>query len=155
MLKTRPTRRMIDLPGMALSLSLGLMLVACPGWSAAAATCSAQAPERFIDFLPTFTDTKRFAVARTELPLPLLHWAPGPGAQGTPERSVLSLAEYGRWPTLAKFMNDGELLSRVVGQTATSAAIELFKDDAPGLVAFRFRLKAGCWYLWQYEVHES
>jgi len=52
-------------------------------------------------------------------------------------------------------MNDSELLSRVSEQTATSAAIELFKDASPGLVTFRFRLKAGCWYLWQYEVHES
>jgi hypothetical protein len=142
--------------GMAISLSVGVVLGTCPAWSRAAdANCSATSPERFIDFLPTFTDTKRFAVARTELPLPLLHWAPGQSHQDTPERSELPSAEYRRWPTIAKFMNDSELLSRVAEQTATSAAIELFKDDSPGLVTFRFRLKAGCWYLWQYEVHES
>jgi hypothetical protein len=155
MRKTRSTHHVSALR--CIAMSLGLLLGTYPALSIAAdsSTCSVKAPERFIDFLPTFTDTKRFAVARTELPLPLLHWAPGQGAENAPERSTLSPAEYRRWPTIAKFMNDSELLSRVSEQTATSAAIELFKDASPGLVTFRFRLKAGCWYLWQYEVHES
>jgi hypothetical protein len=126
---------------------------------AGAATCSNRHPESFANFLPIFSDSKGFAQERTVLPLPLLSWSGGVDTEGRPlqgpQRTYLSAAEYWRWPSLNRYMQDHDLLSTVRSQTKTEAVIELYKDGVDGLVTFHFKTKSGCWYLWQYEVHAS
>jgi hypothetical protein len=123
---------------------------------AMAADCSVRKPERFTDFLPTFSDSKGFALQRTVLPLPLLNWAPGVDTEGRPlsgpQKTYLSASEYWRWPSLNRYMQDNELLAEVRSQTATEAVVELYKEGRDGMVTFHFKTKGGCWHLWQYEV---
>ncbi|MGC4061737.1 MAG: hypothetical protein QM749_13160 [Aquabacterium sp.] len=143
----RPITRLIVTLAMAPALS----------W---AADCSPKKPEKFVDFLPAFSDSKGFALERTVLPLPLLQWSEGAiDTEGRslhgPRRSYLSASEYWRWPSLNKYMQDNELLSHVKSQTSTAAAVEVFKEGQEGQVVFNFKVKGGCWYLWQYEVHAS
>jgi hypothetical protein len=126
---------------------------------AMAEECSPKNPERCVDCLPNFSESKGFALKRTELPLPLLQWRDGVDTEGRPltgpQKSYLSAAEYWRWPSLNRYRQDNDLLSAVKSQTKSAAVIELFKDGADGVVSFHFRSKAGCWYLWQYEVRAS
>jgi hypothetical protein len=122
-----------------------------------AATCSVRNPERFTDFLPTFSDSKGFALQRTVLPLPLLNWtAPGMDTEGRPlsgpHKVYLSAGEYGRWPSLNRYMQDNELLAEVRSQSKTEAVVEIYKEGNDGHVTFHFKTKGGCWHLWQYEV---
>jgi len=138
------------------------ILAACltlPALTMAATTCSVKNPERFVDFLPTFSESKGFALERTVLPLPLVTWRDGVDTEGHrlsgPQKTYLSAAEYWRWPSLNRYMQDNELLSQVRSQTKAEAVVEVYKDGEDGLVTFHFKTRAGCWYLWQYEVHAS
>lgn len=125
-----------------------------------AASCSAKAPEKFVDFLPAFSESKGFALERTVLPLPLLQWSEGHidtegRALHGPQKTYLSASEYWRWPSLNKYMQDNDLLSHVKTQTRSTAVLDVYKDDSAGVVTFHFKSTGGCWYLWQYEVHPS
>lgn len=126
---------------------------------AGAADCSVRKPERFVDFFPTFSETKGFALERTVLPLPLLHWSDGMDTEGRPlvgpRKSLLSASEYWRWPSLNEYMRRNDLLANVKHQTSSAAVVDIYKDGSAGIVSFHFKSKAGCWYLWQYEVRSS
>lgn len=126
-----------------------------PVWTWAA-TCSSKQPEQFVSFLPTFSESKGFALQRTVLPLPLLNWSGGVDIDGKPlsgpQKTYLSAAEYWRWPTLSKFIEDKELQPDVRRQTASEAIVDLAKEGVEGVVTFHFKTQGGCWYLWQYEV---
>lgn len=134
-------------------------LILAPCLASAAPDCSPRKPERFVDFFPTFSETKGFALERTVLPLPLLHWSDGVDTEGRPlvgpRKSLLSAAEYWRWPSLNEYMRRNDLLANVKSQTSVAAVVDIYKDGSEGTVSFHFKTKAGCWYLWQYEVHTS
>lgn len=118
-----------------------------------AADCSKANPELFVNFLPEFSESKDFAVQRTELPLPLLLWNEA-STDGAPHKTLLSAAEYRRWPSLSRYMQDNDLQPSVKRQTKTDAVVDIQKEGRPGIVSFHFRIEAGCWRLWQYEVRE-
>ena len=54
-----------------------------------------------------------------------------------------------------RYMLDNALQSKIKSQTKSAAVVDVFKENSEGLVSFHFKIKAGCWYLWQYEVRGS
>jgi hypothetical protein len=124
-----------------------------------AAECSPKNPERFVEFLPAFSESKGFALQRTVLPLPLVNWSQGLDTEGKqlsgPRKTYLSASDYWRWPSLNKYMQDNDLLSHVRNQTKASAIVDIYKDGSEGVVSFHFKATRGCWRLWQYEVRPS
>lgn len=126
---------------------------------AIASTCSPKSPEMFVEFLPSFTSSKAFALKRTVLPLPLVREVDGVDVDGRTlhgtQKSYLSAAEYWRWPSLDQYMRDNDLLSQIRTQTKSAAVVELYKDGLDGQVLFHFKTQGGCWFLWQYEVKQG
>lgn len=122
-----------------------------------AAACNDKNPERFVEFLPTFSESKGFSLNRTILPLALIKWEAGLDSNGHPfagpTKSVLSASEYWRWPTLNQFMEEHGLFARLGPESKSVATLALYKDAVPGVVTFHFKRQKGCWQLWQYEVN--
>lgn len=139
--------------------AVALAALTLPLMTWAAPECSPQQAERFVEFLPRFLSSKPFALQRTVLPLPLLHWQAGVDTEGRPitgpDKSYLSAREYFQWPTLNEYMQSRELLSRISDQRAGSAVLELYQDGSQAVVVFHFKPDAGCWKLWQYEVRPA
>lgn len=117
--------------------------------------CSYARPEAFASFFERFGKEPAFAISRTVFPLQFLKWEYGIDSSGkdesAPVKSFLPKESFANWKALNSYMKDNGLQFRFKKVTATVAVVDVFKDSSDWLVSYHFKVKSGCWYLWQYE----
>ena len=120
-----------------------------------AIVCSSSRPEAFAAFFERFSVEPAFAINRTVFPLQVLKWEYGVDNSGkdesAPVKSSLAKDSFAKWKSLNSYMKDNGLQARVKKVTAIAAVVDIFKDSSDWLVSYHFKVKSGCWYLWQYE----
>lgn len=117
--------------------------------------CSTHSHEVFEEFRKRFSADASFALSRTRLPLQMLKWEYGldknDNSASTPKRSIISRAEYMKWPSLASYMEQNDLT--IIRQTKKdqNMVVDINKESTDWLFSYYFRMEGGCWYFWQLE----
>lgn len=134
--------------------TLAAFLLSAP-IAALAVDCSASRPEAFAPFFDRFSSEPAFALSRTVFPLQVLKWEYGLDSGGkdvsAPVKSLLSRDAFAQQSALKNYWADNGLQARIKKVAPAAAAVEVSKDSSDWLVSYRFKIKSGCWYLWQYE----
>jgi hypothetical protein len=117
--------------------------------------CSTEKPELFNNYLSRFSTDGVFSSTRTIFPLRVLVWEYGLDENGKddsgPAETLISIAEYKKWPTLKDMMVKNGLSNKIKSQTKDDVVLELYKEGTDWQIDYYFKNKNGCWYFWKYE----
>jgi hypothetical protein len=131
-------------------LLFGLLMLALINAEAARPRCGKNTAERFDRFLPRFQTERSFAVQRTAVPLEELIFTPG--VDENEVRKILYQREQIRdHELLGERIRKNEMSVSVEKKAADSVEVVIFKDGTDWAETYRFRLRDGCWQLWQTE----
>lgn len=123
--------------------------------AALAVECSASRPEAFAPILRPLLLGARVRPEPHGFPLQVLKWEYGPDPSGkdasAPVKSLLSKDAFAQQSALKNYWADNGLQARIKEMAPAAAAVKVSKDSSDWLVSYRFKIKSGCWYLWQYE----
>ncbi|HYD60332.1 MAG TPA: hypothetical protein VEC35_08250 [Noviherbaspirillum sp.] len=123
--------------------------------TAFAAACSPKNPESFTLFLQRFSLEPTFALKRTIFPLQILRWEYGVNERGEDESapviSRIAKSEYSGWTLLDTYMRNNGLSSEIESKGKHKAVLKVFKDGTDWQMLYRFKLRNGCWFFWQFE----
>jgi hypothetical protein len=136
-------------------LLFGLLILALVNAEAARLRCGKNTAERFDRFLPRFQTERSFAVQRTAVPLEELIFTPGVDENGNDQATVRK-NRYQREQIrdrelLGKYIRKNKMSVSVEKKAADSVEVVIFKDGTDWAETYRFRLRNGCWQLWQTE----
>jgi hypothetical protein len=122
---------------------------------AAAGVCSTPAAETFEKFFSRFSTDKHFSVSRTLFPLRALKSVANARSddESLPRRFHISRPQYEAMPSLAAYMDENALGSRLKHPGKRVATVEIFKEDSDWLTSHHFKRIGNCWFLYEYQDH--
>jgi len=111
--------------------------------------CGPTAPEKFDGFLKRFQVERSFANARTTDPLQVL--VIDPGQEDEPVPNLVPRSQYSDQEMMAEFIAKNGMSVHAKPE-ADKVELLVYKEGTDWQYAYRFRLQAGCWQLWQTET---